>query len=148
MVQRDYRRGSRANNARIKKESLTVTDSSLTAAAGEQSFDVVAIPANHVVDLVDINVTEAFTDGAGGTFTCDVGVKGGDVDAVIDGAAIGSIARVDSPKGVSGVPSALFLGGATVAIKVLADVNVDTATAGSLAITVYYHSIADASDET
>lgn len=148
MVQRDYRRGSRANSARIKKESRTITDTSLTASATEESFDLVIVPANHVVDLIDINVTEAFTDGAAGVFTLDVGVKGGDVDALIDGAALGAIARVDSPKGVSGVPSALFLGGATINLKVIGTVDVDTATAGSVTVTVYYHSIVDASDET
>jgi hypothetical protein len=127
-----------------KKTALTVGHADLTDSDGAQSFDVVAIPANHIIVGYDVNVTEAFTDGAAGAFTFDLGIKGGDTDVFIDGGSLAAIARVDSPKGAGSLPSTLLLGGGTIAIDVKADVNVDTATAGAVTITAYYKDVSKA----
>jgi len=128
----------------LKKTALTIGHADLTDEDGAQSFDVATIPANHAIMAIDVNVTEAFTDGSTGAFTFDVGIKGGDTDAFIDGGSLAAIARVNSPEGVSDLPSTLLVGGGTVAIDMKADVNVDTATAGSVTVTVYYKDISGA----
>jgi len=140
------RRVSQIYNERVKKATYSLGHAGLTTAGSSQSFDAAVIPENSIVIGCDIDVTEAFTDGSAGTFTADVGVKAGDVDAVLDGADLTTaIARLDSPRGVSGLPSMLFLDGATMALKVIGSVNVDTATAGALTLSVYYINISDAS---
>lgn len=130
--------------AQLKEESFTVAFGDLTDSDGAQSFDIATIPANHVVMAIDSNVTVAFTDGAAGAFTFDVGIKGGDTDVFIDGGSLAAIARVDSPKGVGALPSTLLIAGGTIAADIKADVNVDTATAGSVTFTVYYKDISGA----
>jgi hypothetical protein len=140
------RRVSRLNTARIKKATYALGHAGLTTVGTSQSFDAAVIPENSIIVGCDINVTEAFTDGAAGTFTADVGVKSGDTDAVLDGADLTTaIARLDSPRGVSGLPCMLFLDGATMALKVDGSVNVSTATAGALVLSVYYVNVSDLS---
>lgn len=114
--------------------SLAIGFADLTEADGSQTFNFgSALPANAILLGRDVDVTEGFTDGVAGVFTLDVGTA--DVDAIIDGAAIGTIAVVSGPNGVrhSGA-----YGGVTPTATVLADVNVTTATAGAMTINLYY----------
>ena len=124
--------------AGVKVASRTVGIADLTAAAGNQSFDfAAALPADAWVLGSYIDVTEAFTDGAAGTFTADLGESGGDTDALIDGADITTaIAKVGTPIGTLG--TGFTYAGATLAIDIIGTVNVDTATAGALTVKVAY----------
>ena len=116
--------------------SLNITDADLTDEDGSQSFDFgSALPANAVILGYDIRVAEAFTDGAAGTFTLDVGISGGDLDQLVDGAALGTIANIANAPGVR--PTGRY-GNITLAATVLGSVNVDTATAGDVTIEVVY----------
>lgn len=120
----------------VQKASLTVLYTDLTDADGAQSFDFDdALPADALVLGASIDVAVGFTDGAGGVFTADLGVKGGDTDSLIDGADLAAVARVGSPEGVK--PSGWYMG-STIAIDVKADVDVKDATAGALTAEVYY----------
>lgn len=116
--------------------SLALTDDMLTDADGAQSFDfAAALPANACIVGYDVRVTEAFTDGAAGVFTLDVGLSGGDLDQLIDGLALGSIANLGNAPGVR--PTGKY-GAVTLAATVLGSVNVDTATAGAAVVDVFY----------
>ena len=126
--------------ATLKSESYTVAFGDVTDADGAQSFDIATIPANHAVMAIESNITAAFTDGGVGVFTHDIGIKGGDTDVFADGLALGAIARLSAPLAL---PSTLIAGG-TIAADIKADVNVDTATAGSVTFTVYYKDVSGA----
>ena len=111
----------------------------LTTSAGAQSFDFgAALPADAVVIGCYIDVTEGFTDGVAGVFTADVGENGGVTDAILNGAAIASIAKVGLPIGAT--PTGWYAG-ATIAVNMLATVDVDTATAGALTVYLAYISM-------
>lgn len=121
---------------RVKRVSKTVAFAALTDADGSQTFAFAsALPATAVVVGAYIDVTQAFTDGVAGVYTADVGVNGADIDQFIDGASLASIAKVGAPLGVA--PCG-FQGGVTPAVTVLADVNLNTSTAGSLTAYVLY----------
>ena len=121
---------------RVRKASLAVGFADLTASAGSQELPfAAALPAGAVILETGINVTEAFIDAGAGVFTADMGINTGDVDAFVDGADIAAIAAVSSPKGTR--PGGL-VGAVTPSITVLADVDVDTSTAGALVAEVYY----------
>ncbi len=121
---------------RVRKVSLLVGFADLVASAGSQELPFAApLPAGAVIVGSGINATVGFTDGAGGVFTADVGINTGDVDAMLDGVDIASIAKFNVPQGVA--PTGL-VGAITPSITVRADVDVDTATAGSLLAEIYY----------
>lgn len=126
-----------AFKARAKTASLTVTHTDLTDADAQQDFDfAAALPTGAVVIASYIDVTIAFTDGAAGTATADLGVSGADTDALIDGADISTaIAVLNGPKGVA---SDGLYGGDTLALRVDGSVNLDTFTAGSATATAIY----------
>ena len=126
--------------AQLKEEEFTIAFGDLTDEDGAQSFDIATIPANHMVMAIEANVTAAFTDGATGVFTLDLGIKAGDTDVFADGLALGSIARLSAPLAL---PYTMVAGG-TIAADMKADVNVDTATAGSVTFTVIYKDISAA----
>lgn len=118
----------------LQSLSLDIVAADLTDADGSQTFNFgSALPANAVLLSRHISVTEAFTDGAAGVFTLDVGDS--DVDAIVDGAALGTIAELF---GTSGVRSGGLWGGLTPTATVLGTVNVTTATLGAVTITLYY----------
>jgi hypothetical protein len=132
--------GALANGtaANVLKATLTIGFADLTDADGSQTFNFgAALPANAVLLSRHISVTEAFTDGAAGVFTLDVGDT--DVDAIVDGAALGTIAELF---GTSGVRSGGRWGGTTPTATVLGSVNVTTATAGSVTIELFYSVVA------
>ncbi len=132
--------GALANgvSALVQKVSLTITDADLTDADGAQTFNIgSALPANAVVIGHAITVAEAFTDGAAGVFTLDVGDT--DVDAIVDGAALGTIAALHGPLGVQ---SGGRYGAVQLTATVLGTVNLDTATAGEVTIEVFYTVVA------
>ena len=121
---------------RVRKASLTVGFADLTDSDGAQTIPfAAALPADAVIVAVGLDVTAGFTDGVAGVFTADLGINGGDIDAFLDGADIASIDDVSSPQGVR--PSGR-VGAITPALTVLADVNVDTATAGSVVVEIFY----------
>ncbi len=114
--------------------SLLIGFADLTDADGAQTFNLgAALPANAVVFGHAITVTEAFTDGAAGVFTLDVGDT--DVDAIVDGAALGTIAALHGPLGVQ---SGGRYGAVQLTATVLGTVNVTTATAGSALVEIFY----------
>lgn len=127
---------------RVQQATRTVAHGDLTASAGTQTIDfAAALPANALVLTAYADVTVAFTDGAAGTAACDVGVKSGDADALLDGIDLSTaIAKLNGPKGVA--DSGMY-GGVTLAVKVDGTVDVDTFTAGSVTIKVYYIIVTD-----
>lgn len=121
---------------RVRKASLTITSALLTDSDGAQTFPFgAALPADAIILAVGLDVTAGFTDGASGVFTADLGINGGDIDAFLDGADIASIDDVASPQGIQ--PTGR-VGAITPALTILADVNVDTATAGAVTAEVLY----------
>lgn len=121
---------------KVTSITRSLTDSDLTDADMSQSFDFAsALPANAVILGYDIRVTEAFTDGGSGVFTLDVGLSGGDLDQLVDGAALGTIANIANAPGVR--PTGKY-GAITLAATVIGDVNLNTATAGAVDIEVFY----------
>lgn len=126
--------------AGIHVATRTVAFGDLTDAAGHQSFDfAAALPADAFILGSYLNVTVGFTDGVAGVFTADLGESGGDTDALLDGADIASIAKVGTPLGV--LSTGFTYAGATLALDILATVNVNTATAGSVTARVAYFSM-------
>ena len=122
--------------ASVQIAQLTVGFAELTASAGSQAFPfAAALPAGAAILGVGLDVTAGFVDAGVGVFTADLGIDGGDADAYLDGADIAAIAKVDSPRGVSGNGLA---GAKTPELLILADVNVDTATAGEVTAQIYY----------
>lgn len=120
----------------IREASRAVGFADLTDSDGAQTFAfATALPAGAVIVGSGIDITAGFTDGSTGVFTADLGVNGGDLDSLLDGVDIASIATLATPQGVQ--PTGLY-GAITPAVTVLADVNVDTATAGALTAYVYY----------
>ncbi len=118
----------------IGTRSLTILAADLTEADGAQTFNLgAALPAGAVVLSHNIDVTAAFTDGVAGVFTLDIGDT--DVDAIVDGAALGTIANLHGPLGVQ---SGGRYGAVQLTATVLADVNVTTATLGAVTIEVFY----------
>ena len=126
-----------ASAAAPRVMSRRVEDTDLSAAAGNQSFDfAAALPSTGVFILgAYLNVTEGFTDGAAGVFTADLGVSGGVTDAILNGADIASIAKVGTPVGAT--PTGWYEG-STLALDIIATVNVNTATAGAVTAYVIY----------
>lgn len=135
----------RANEAQIALNegagvhvvSRAVGIADLTAGALNQSFDFsAALPDDAYVVGRYVDVTEAFTDGAAGTFTVDLGISGGVTDDLINGGDITTaIAKIGVPDGTR--PQGWY-GADTIAVDVIGTVNVDTATAGALVAYVAY----------
>ncbi len=120
---------------RVRIATLAVGFADLTDSDGAQTIAFGgALPAGAVVVGVGIDVTVGFTDGAGGVFTADLG-DGTNIDSMLDGADIALVTEVAIPQGIS--PTGL-VGAVTPAITVLADVNVDTATAGAMSVQILY----------
>ena len=129
---------NKAYSLRGREVTKTIHHTDLTAGAHTQTFDFTnALPEHALVIGSHVDVTEAFTDGAAGTFTCDVGIKGGDVDVWLDGVNIqAAIADLDAPKGVA--PAGCFLGSKTPMVTIDGSVNLNTATAGNLVASLFY----------
>ncbi len=118
----------------VQSESLTITAADLTDADGSQTFNLgSALPTNAVVIGHSIDVTAAFTDGAAGVFSLDVGYS--DVDAIVDGASLAAIAKLHGPLGVR---SGGRYDGVQMTATVLGTVNVTTATLGSVTVEIFY----------
>lgn len=134
-------RAQQAYNSRIKYLEKSITKAGRAVAGTEVvDFDS-ALPADAVVVGAYINVTEAWDDGAAGTFVGDVGLKTVDTDGFIDGAAdnLGTTGRKGQPRGVL---MGCFVGGESVLIPCIAlasNVNLSTATTGALTARVYYY---------
>jgi hypothetical protein len=118
--------------------SLALGHADLTDADGSQSFDIGTLPENAVLLGASITITEAFDDGAAGTFVADIGISGGDTDAILDGAAdnLGATGVVAAPLGVR--PLGRYAGEPTLAVVVNSNVNVVTATTGAALVEVFY----------
>lgn len=119
----------------VHSATLTVDFSELTASAGTQTFPFsVGLPSTAVLLAVGLDVTAGFTDGSGGVFTADLG-DGTTVDSMLDGADLASVAAVAIPLGA--VPVGL-VGAITPELTILANVDVDTVTAGSVTAVIKY----------
>lgn len=120
----------------IQTATLTIGHADLTTAGTSQAFAFAdALPADAIIQGAAIDVTEAFVDGGSGVFTADVGTVVGSGDELIDGADIAAIAVVGLPEGSRPIG---FYGAVTPELVIRADVNVNTATAGELTVSVYY----------
>lgn len=132
------------NPAGINTASKAVVYTDLTDADGSQDFNFAsALPTGAIVLGGSINVTTAFTDGAAGVFTADLGYSG-DVDSILDGASLAAIAHVATP---AGVKESGYYGAITPRLTMLATVNLNTRTAGALTAYVYYLDPAGDADE-
>jgi hypothetical protein len=122
---------------RVQSISKTITHTDLTDTDQQQAFDFdAAVPAGAVVLTAYADVTIAFTDGAAGTATADLGVKTADTDAMLDAADLSTaVAKVNGPKGVA---DSGHYGGVTLQITVDGSVNLDTFTAGAVTFYVFY----------
>lgn len=127
----------------IRRRELALTYASLTESDGSQDFDIgAALPAGAFVLGGYVNVATKFQNaGDTDTTTVDVGVKAGDVDSVIDGADLKTVALTDATVGAKPFG---FYGAVTLQARVDSDVNVDTITAGAATIVVLYCDPADA----
>ncbi len=120
---------------RVRKATLAVVFGDLTDSDGAQTIPfAAALPADAIIVAVGLDVTVGFIDAGIGVFTADLG-DGVTIDLLLNGADIASIAKVASPQGAQ--PAGL-VGAVTPAITILADVNVDTSTAGALTAEIYY----------
>lgn len=135
-----FRRVNQAYKLRPKRAKKTITTTELTASAGQQKFDFdAALPANAYFVGAYVDVTVAFTDGAAGTATADLGEKTTNEDAFLDAADLSTATgKINIPRGIIQTG---FEGGVTVTITIDATVNVDTLTAGSATFYVLYHEI-------
>lgn len=90
--------------------------------------------ANTVLGLADETITGV--DAVNGTATVDLGIDGGDADALMDGADVSTaVAKVNGPDGVA---SNGHYGGETVQIKIDSTVNVNLLDEGALTAYVLY----------
>jgi hypothetical protein len=90
-----------------------------------------ALPAGAVLVGVDAVVTDAFTDGATGTFDLDLGIDGDDNLFLTNG----DLDTADKIS-VTGMPFAV--GGEQLVVTVKGDVNLSTLTAGTVEVTFFY----------
>ena len=125
---------------RVQEAILAIGHADLTDSDGSQTLDfAAALPDGAQVVGHVIEITEAFADAGAGAFTCDVGIKSGDTDALSDASDLSAIANVFLPVGAA--PTG-FYGGETPSVVMDADVNVDTAIAGALVVHVLYVDVA------
>lgn len=97
-------------------------------------LDFGAGTANTVLGLADETINGVAA--VNGTATVDLGIDGGDTDALIDGGDVTTaVAKVNGPDGVA---SNGHYGGETVQIKLDSNVNVNLLTAGALTAWVLY----------
>lgn len=136
MSGKDFRINA-AFGLRVQHLEKAITHASLTASAMSQAIDFdEALPAGALVLGAELDVAEAFSDGAAGTFEADLGFKTTDPDGLIDGADIdGGVGRLGTPQGTK---HGGFWGGETPQVTVAGSVNVDTATAGEMTARVYF----------
>ena len=127
--------------ASVQLASLDIGFADLTAAALTQTINfAAALPASAVIIGAYIDVTAAFTDGAAGTFTVDVGVAGSDV--ILNGADVTTATgKIATPAGSA--PTGWY-GASTLTAKVIGSVNVDTATTGAMSVKIAYIAVDDA----
>jgi hypothetical protein len=127
-----------AYDLRVRWATQEVDHTDCTAKAKTQTFDfATALPVHAIVLGSHVDVTEAFTDGAAGTYTCDVGVKAVDVDVWLDGVDISTgIADLATPAGVN-LPQC-WPTAATPMVTIDSTVNLNTTTAGHLVASVAY----------
>lgn len=119
----------------VQSVSLTLGFASLTDADGSQSFNVGAVlPAGAVVIGHAVNVTQAFTDGAAGDFDLDIGVAGTLTSIVNDM----DLSPTGKKYGPLGARAGGRYDGEQILATVRANVNLNTSTAGSAVIEVFY----------
>jgi hypothetical protein len=130
-------------SARVRRKELALTAALLTDADTQQDFDIgAALPAGAIVLGGYVNVATKFqNEGDTDTTTVDVGVKGGDVDSIIDGADLKTVALTDATVGAKAFG---FYGAVTLQARVDSDVNLNTITAGAATIVVAYVDPTDA----
>jgi len=115
-----------------------VMTSDTTGASSSLNFG--AGTANTALGLADETITGVAA--VNGTATLDVGISGGDVDKLIDGANITSATgKIDSPQGV--VPVGMVWGD-TIAARVDSNVNVNLLTTGAMTVYVMYRDLVTA----
>lgn len=117
---------------RVRKAIVRVKAADLTAAAHSQAIAAGSIPPEAVVLGYKSVVAEAFTDGAGATFTADLG-DGTTADKIASAVAFRSTGKAVPAAGLS-----VLVDGGTWTITVKAGVNVNTATAGDATVTIFY----------
>lgn len=117
----------------ITTDDLTESDASQTITIGTPSLTRRTVVLGTTIELGTV-----FTDGSSGTFTLDVGVAD-DLDKFVDGANLSSAVDgvpATAPNGIA--PNAILAAEEVVQATVDGTVNVDTATAGSVTVSVVY----------
>jgi hypothetical protein len=115
-----------------------VMTSDTTGASSSLNFG--AGTANTALGLADETLTGA--DAVNGTATLDVGISGGDVDKLIDGADINAATGIiDTPLGA--LPTGMYWGD-TIAARIDSNVNVDQLTTGAMIVKVMYRDLTTA----
>lgn len=130
----------------IGKRQLVMTEADLTDNDGSQTLNIGAVlPANSRILGVSIHSVTAFSGGAVGDFTVDIGTSG-DADAIVDGADLFA-AVVDGqaatcPAGIA--PNKLFVaaGAQLIATFACGTDQVKDATAGGCTIDVLFAQLA------
>jgi len=135
-------RVNKAYNSRVRKITTTIGHADLTAAATTQAIAASsALPPGAQILGVNMRDYTPFTGGSISAVALDVGVTGGDVDAIVDGADVfaaavdGQVASVTA--GIA--PFKRFAAATTLAFLFTASHNVSTATAGAVTIDVLYN---------
>lgn len=131
-------------SARVRRRELSLGFADLTDADLQQDFDIgAALPAGAIVLYAYVDLTATFTGGTISAMTCDIGVKGGDVDSIIDGADI--FTSTGKSDATIGAKPAGFYGGSTLQCRVDAvGGNLDTADTGAMTIVILYIDPTDA----
>ena len=137
MTTPSLQRLQKLENLRVQDatKAITYTDASAAGTQKKIDFDA-ALPSDAFVLGAYVDVTEAFTDGAAGTCTTDLGEKAGDEDGWIDGADLTSaVDKLSVPRGAQ-IPS--IEDSVTPQITVDGSVNLNTLTAGAATYHVLY----------
>ena len=121
------------------RRTFTFADTDITGVAATTVIISLGdpLPANAVVESVHTNTTVAFTDGAAGTFTADLGVLSGDDDRFTPTAL--DIDSTGEDSETPHLPGNTGAGTTQLAVLITSNVNVGTSTAGSFVMTVYYY---------
>lgn len=124
-----------SNSTHTVDGGAPVIQSDTTGSSSTLNFG--AGTANTVLGLADETITGA--DAVNGTATFDMGMDGGDVDALIDGGDITTATGiVNGPKGVANDGN---YGGETPNVTVRSNVNVEDLTAGAMIAYIQYISM-------
>lgn len=128
-----------AGSGNIVMLEVTITHAELTAAATSEAIDIgAALPTGAFVHSMETDVTTLFSGGTVSAIVLDVGIEGGDVDAMVDGRDVFTGAATGPAIGNGVRPHGSFGGAQLSALFVATGDDVADLTAGSVTIRVAY----------